>query len=121
MKKSFSILFLGIAVAVMAHVSTINWKTTNLELGKVKANEVKELSFTFTNTGDQPVTILEAKGSCGCTVVDFPKGEIKPGASATIKANFKSAKVGMFRKDVKVKTTESDEYTVLYFSGEVVE
>lgn len=121
MKKSFSIVFLGIAVAVMAHVSTISWTSTNLQLGEVKINELKELSFTFTNTGQEAVTILEAKGSCGCTVVDFPKGEIKPGASATIKANFKSAKVGAFRKDVKVKTTASEEYTLLYFSGEIVE
>ena len=121
MKKSISIIMLGIAVAAMAHVSSIKWKSTNLEIGEVKVNEVKALSFEFTNNGDQAVTILEAKGSCGCTVVDFPKGEIQPGEKATISANFKSAKVGVFKKNVKVRTTESEGYIQLAFSGEVVE
>ena len=121
MKKSISIIMLGIAVAAMAHVSSIKWKSTNLELGDVKVNELKELSFEFTNNGDEPVTILEAKGSCGCTVVDFPKEEILPGKTATISANFKSSKVGVFKKSVKVRTTESEEYTLLTFSGEVIE
>lgn len=121
MKHSISVIFLGIAVAVMAHTTSITWKSTNLELGAIKANQVKEMSFEFTNDGDTPITILEAKGSCGCTVLDVPKGEIQPGESASIAANFKTSKLGQFRKSVKVKTTASDEYTYLYFSGEVTE
>ena len=105
----------------MAHVAPIKWKATNLELGQVVKNETKELSFEFTNDGDEAVRILEAKGSCGCTVIDFSKDEIKSGETATIVANFKSSKVGVFKKSVKVKTTASDEYTQLWFSGEVVE
>lgn len=121
MKKSISIILLGIAVAAVAHVSSITWKTTTLELGTIKPNEVKELTFEFTNTGSEAVRILEAKSSCGCTVTDFTKEEIQPGESASIKANFKSGKVGAFRKSVQVKTTASDEYVQLYFSGEVAE
>lgn len=112
---------LGIAVAAVAHMNSIKWKSTSLEIGSVKAGELVELSFEFTNEGTSVVQILEAKGSCGCTVVDFPKDEISPGESATISANFKSSKPGQFRKSVKVKTTASEEYTQLYFNGEVVE
>ncbi|MEQ9231120.1 MAG: DUF1573 domain-containing protein [Cyclobacteriaceae bacterium] len=121
MKKSFSVIFLGIAVAVMAHMTSITWKSTSMDLGSVKQNEMKELSFEFTNSGDEPVRILEAKGSCGCTVVDFPKEEIAPGETASISANFKSAKIGQFNKKVTVKTTASDEPTYLNFTGEIVE
>ncbi|MCP4457634.1 MAG: DUF1573 domain-containing protein [Cytophagales bacterium] len=121
MKQTLSIVLLGIAVAVVAHVAPITWKTTSLELGQVEIGETKELSFEFTNEGDEPVRILEAKGSCGCTVVDFSKNEIKSGETATIQANFKSSKVGVFKKSVKVKTTASGEYTQLWFSGEVVD
>ena len=122
MKKSVSIVLLGIAVAVVASVApVITWKSTSLELGKVEKNVTKQLSFEFTNTGDEPVRILEAKGSCGCTVVDFSKDEIGSGETATIKADFKSSKVGVFKKSVKVKTTASDESVQLWFSGEVTE
>jgi hypothetical protein len=121
MKKSISIIMLGVVVAAMAHLSSINWKSTNLELGQVKVNEVKEFQFEFTNTGAEAVSIIEAKGSCGCTVVDFSKEEIQPGKTATVTASFSSSKVGVFKKSVKVKTTASDEYVNLTFSGEVVE
>lgn len=121
MKQSISIIMLGVAVAAIAHVSSITWKSMSLELGEVKVGEVKELAFEFTNDGTESVRILEAKGSCGCTVVDVPKEEIAPGESAQIKANFKASKPGQFRKSVKVKTTASDEYVQLHFSGEAVE
>lgn len=122
MKKSVSIVLLGIAVAVVASVApVITWKSTNLELGKIEKNVTKQLSFEFTNTGDEPVRILEAKGSCGCTVVDFSKDEIGAGETATITADFKSSKVGVFKKSVKVKTTASVESIQLWFSGEVIE
>ncbi len=112
---------LGVVVAAIAHVSSITWKSMNLDLGEIKVGEVKELSFEFTNNGAEAINILEAKGSCGCTVVDYPKDKIAPGESAQISANFKSSKPGQFRKSVKVKTTASDEYVQLYFSGEAVE
>ena len=121
MKHSISIIFLGLAVAAMAHFSVISWKTTNLEIGQVKSGELKELSFEFTNDGTEAIQILEARGFCGCTVVDFPKTSILPGASATIAANFKSSKTGQFKKKIKVRTSASEDYTYLYFNGVVVE
>ena len=112
---------LGIAVAVMASVSPIKWKSTSIDLGQVAKNEVKELSFEFTNETGAPITILEAKGSCGCTKVGYPQGAIAPGETASITANFSTGKVGAFKKNIRIKTSESEEYTYLYFTGEVVE
>ena len=121
MKKATSILFLGIAVAVMASISPLTWKTTTIDLGEVAKNEARALSFEFTNSSSSAVTILEAKGSCGCTNVEYPKTEIAPGATASITASFKSSKVGAFKKNIRIKTSESEAYTHLYFTGEVVE
>lgn len=121
MKRVTSILLLGIAVAVVAGVTPLKWKTTTIELGQVEKNEVKELNFEFTNTTAASVKIIEAKGSCGCTDVKFPESEIQPGETASVSASFRSGKVGTFKKNIRIKTSESDEYTYLYFTGEVVE
>ncbi len=121
MKKTVSILFLGIAVAVVAGISPLKWKATSINLGEVSVNEKKELSFEFTNTSDASITILEAKGSCGCTNVQFPREEIKSGETASITADFRSGKVGAFKKNIRIKTSENEGYTYLYFAGEVVE
>jgi len=121
MRKATFVVLLGIAVAVVAGMSSIKWKTTSIDLGQVAKNEMKDLEFEFTNVTGEPIKILEAKGSCGCTNVQFPKSEIRAGETASISANFRSGKVGAFKKNIRIKTSESNEYTYLYFKGEVVE
>lgn len=120
MKKVTFIVMLGIAVAAVAAVSPITWKETSLNLGQVEKNSSVPVEFEFTNSSEQEITILEAKGSCGCTNVSHPKTAIAPGESASITASFKSGKTGAFKKNIKIKTSASEEYTYLYFSGEVV-
>ncbi len=112
---------LGISVAVMASITSVSWKTTSIHLGEVQKNEVNELAFEFMNHSSEPIQIVEAKGSCGCTSVNYPKEAIQPGESAAITANFKSGKVGAFKKSIRITTSDSDEPTFLYFNGEVVE
>ena len=91
------LLMTGIAVAaVSAGTPTLEWASTEPELGEIKSNEQKEVWFTFSNTGDEVIRILEAKESCGCTVVEVPKAEIMPGSAATIKAIFTSFKIYKF-------------------------
>ncbi|WP_425389431.1 DUF1573 domain-containing protein [Ekhidna sp.] len=121
MKKATSILMLGIAVAVVASMTPLKWKTTSIDLGQVSKDEVAELTFEFTNNSNEDIRILEAKGSCGCTKIAYPETAIKAGESASISANFKSAKLGAFKKNIRIKTSNSEEYTYLHFKGEVVE
>lgn len=121
MRKATFIVMLGVAVAVMAGMSPIKWKTTSIDLGQIPRNEIQRLSFEFTNTTDQAIRIIDAKGSCGCTKVQFPKTEIAPGSSAAISANFSSGREGAFKKNIRIQTSESEQYTYLYFAGEVVE
>lgn len=111
---------LCIAAAAVAAVRPITWKETSLNIGTVQTNTSVPIAFEFTNTGDTDVTILEAKGSCGCTEVAYPKTSIAPGESASITASFRSGKEGTFQKNIKIKTSASADYTYLYFSGESV-
>jgi len=111
---------LGIAVAAVAAINPIEWKTTVLDIGEVKAGETQDLAFEFTNRSTVPVTILEAKGSCGCTNVVHPESEIAPGETASISAKFKSSSAGTFNKNIRIKTSASEEFTYLYFKGVVL-
>jgi len=120
MKKATVILFLGIAVAAVASVSSIKWKSTTLDLGEVKVGEVSKLSFEFTNSSDQPVYILDAKGSCGCTKIEFPREAIIPGETAFVSADFRSSKPGNFNKTIRIQTSESLTNTYLKFKGMAV-
>jgi hypothetical protein len=62
---------------------TYNW-------GKVMDGEKVTHVFKFKNTGKEPLIISNAKGSCGCTVPEWPKDAIAPGKSGEIKVIFDS-------------------------------
>lgn len=62
------------------------------DFGDIEQNTVNEKIFEFTNTGTEPLIISKAKGSCGCTVPDYPKEPINPGESGEIKVVFKPGK-----------------------------
>ena len=59
--------------------------------GEMIEGDVREHTFEFTNTGEIPLIISAAQGSCGCTVPDFPREPIAPGAKAEIHISFNSA------------------------------
>lgn len=61
-----------------------------VELGTVRKGDKKPMSFSFTNTGNQPIEI-ELVSSCECTTLDWPQGKIfKPGEKGMINAIFDS-------------------------------
>ena len=61
------------------------------DFGTIDEGEVVETVFTFTNTGSSDLIILNARGSCGCTVPDYPKDQpIAPGDSAEVTVKFDS-------------------------------
>jgi hypothetical protein len=62
------------------------------DFGRMKEGEKREYDFAFTNTGKEDLYIEDCKGSCGCTVPEWPKEPIKPGQSATINVKFDSDK-----------------------------
>jgi hypothetical protein len=55
------------------------------DFGVIDQNTTNPKVFTFTNTGSEPLLISNAKGSCGCTVPDYPREPIAPGETGDIK------------------------------------
>jgi len=48
----------------------------------------------FTNKGDEPLVITNAKGSCGCTVPTWPKEPIMPGETSEIEVRYATNRIG---------------------------
>ena len=86
-------------------------------------NAVQECTFTFTNVGDAPLIINQAVASCGCTVPQYTKTPIAPGAKGTIKVTYNGAgKIpGHFKKSITVRTNGAVEMTRLYVEGDMTE
>ena len=70
--------------------TTIEFEETEFDWGTIAQGDKVSYIFKFTNTGDEPLIIKDAKGSCGCTVPQWPKAPIEPGEAGEIKVVFNS-------------------------------
>ena len=68
----------------------VEWNKTEHDFGTIEQGDKVETIFTLTNVGKGDLIITNAKGSCGCTVPQYPKEAVKPGETAEIKVVFNS-------------------------------
>ena len=115
-----SALLLTVLVAMISPNALFHWSRVTHDFGRIQQGKPVMTEFGFTNTGELPLVINNAKGSCGCTGVDYPKAAILPGQSGTIKATFNAAAVGAFNKTVTVESNAEGGTQVLYVKGEVL-
>ena len=101
--------------------AVFNWTQTTFDFGKVKVNNPATHEFTFTNSGNIPLVISSVKASCGCTVADYSKDPIAPGAKGFVKATYNAASVGQFTKTVTVNANTAEGAVVLTIKGEVIQ
>ncbi len=107
MKKFLSLLLLAVC-GLMASAAgpAVEFPELVHDFGTIAENGgAVSHEFSFTNTGDAPLMIVNASASCGCTRPDFPKKPIKAGKSDRIKVTFLPAgRPGEFNKTVTIRT-----------------
>lgn len=109
----------GMTTASVENAGRFAWDQTSIDLGEIEKNSFQEAEFRFTNVGDAPLLIIEAKASCGCTVADFPKEAIGIGEQAAISVRYDAKGVGVFHKTVKIKANTQEDWIVLTLKGSV--
>lgn len=117
MKKIiFSLLFMmGASVAstnVMAQVDNgakIYFAKETHDYGTIKNGADGSCTFEFKNTGNAPLIISNAKGSCGCTVPTWPKEPIAPGAKGVIVVKYDTKRAGAINKSVTITSNAVNE------------
>ncbi|MGB1040311.1 MAG: DUF1573 domain-containing protein [Flavobacteriales bacterium] len=98
----------------------ISFKEMKHDFGKVLSTSANEHTFTFTNTGTEPLVITNAKGSCGCTVPEWPKEPILPGETGKIDVVYKpNGQNGPNSKQVTVTANTDPINTILTISGDI--
>ena len=90
------------------------------DFGKIPDTAPVETSFVVTNTGDKPLLITNAQGSCGCTVPDYPKDPIAPGESRDMKVSFNpNGKEGVNNKTVTITANTEPATTIINIKSDV--
>lgn len=115
MKYVYSLILLFVGVAVMAQQTQeaeldpkngpiITFTESVFDFGEIEQGEIVEHVFVFENTGNAPLIISNAKGSCGCTIPKYEKEvAIAPGETSEMLVRFNSrGKSGVQSKTVTV-------------------
>jgi len=77
--------------------------------------------FTVTNTGNEPLIISNAKGSCGCTVPKWSKEPIMPGETTVIDVKYATNRIGPINKSVTITSNAVNTPTkVIRIKGKVI-
>lgn len=100
----------------------IHFENTTLNLGHIKEDGGPvAVEFPFTNTGKDPLKIESARAQCGCSRAVYPKNEIAPGESGTIKVTYNPlGQPGGFTKVITVRCTGNPGKVSLKIRGTVV-
>ncbi len=94
----------------------------NYDFGYIKEEKgAVSHEFEFENVGDEPLIIVSATASCGCTRPEYPTKPIKPGKKGKIKVTFSPiGRPGPFRKEIRVKTNARNKVVRLHIEGSVI-
>ena len=98
----------------------MQFETIDHDFGTIAEGDVVEYKYKFKNTGEAPLIIQSAQGSCGCTVPEWSKEPIAVGAEGFVTAKFDSkGKPNMQNKTVTVTANTWPKQTVLRFKAMV--
>lgn len=83
--------------------TTVKVEKASIQLGAIQQGESKEVIFQLTNTGSQPLIILDAATTCGCARPSFDKHPAKPGETLQVKVIMTPKDKGFFDETITVK------------------
>lgn len=84
-------------------LAVISFDKMEHDFGAIEQGTPQETVFAFTNQGEAPLIITDAKASCGCTVPQWPKDKpIAPGETGEMTVKFNGSGNGAVTKTITV-------------------
>ena len=109
-------------VVINYNAPEIKFETEVIDLGTFMQYDdpSSQCEFIFTNTGKEPLIISKAKGSCGCTVPEWPKEPIMSGETGLIKVNYDEKRVGSFNKSITITSNAKNSPQIIKIKGKII-
>ena len=93
----------------------------SINFGEIIQGEKIDLEFKIKNTGNGDLIISNARASCGCTQLKYPKEVIKQGNVESINVTFDSKnKIGVQKKNITLMTNATPNIKILTIEGMVL-
>jgi hypothetical protein len=90
----------------------LSFEKTRLDLNVAPGTKALDASYAFTNTGSNPVKVLDILSSCGCTVPELTQRNYGPGEAGVLKVKFEIGdRQGLQSKTITLRT-DAGEYAL---------
>ncbi len=99
----------------------ITFDKTTHDYGKIEKGSEGVCTFTFKNTGTEPLILTNVAPSCGCTSPEWTKEPVLKGKTGVIKVKYNTQSVSPFSKYISVQSNAKNGTIQLNIKGEVVE
>lgn len=118
------VMMVGVYVGAAFPQGRLTLMSDEIDMGSFEATEIREGQVTVRNDGGAPVVIVKVTTDCGCTVPSYPRSEIAPGDTATIKVRFdgQGREPGNFKKVVRISSKSDDSRlrNLLFVKGKIL-
>jgi hypothetical protein len=112
--------YAGLPSIILKDTTSVQFAETEFKFGTITEGDKVQHTFKIQNTGTKPLIIANAWGSCGCTVPEYPKDPIAPGAESEVKVTFNSTgKKGEQHKSVTMQMNTLKHNEEVFLSGTV--
>ena len=120
--NSINIITAQEQITINYNAPIITFETELIDLGTFMQYDdpSSKCEFVFTNTGKEPLIISKAKGSCGCTVPNWPKEPIMSGESGVIQVNYDEKRVGSFNKSITITSNAKNSPQIIKVKGKIL-
>lgn len=106
---------------VKGDITTMKFDKETHNFGTINEGQKYSTVFKVKNTGDKPLFISDAIGSCGCTVPEYSKEPIAPNQEGEMKVTFDAkGKEGEQQKTVTIVTNTKPSKTTLFITAKVI-
>lgn len=121
MKKLLFTSFLISVFTIAFSQPKLEFDETTHNFGAIEETTgLAKTTFTFTNAGDKPVLVENARASCGCTTPVWSKEPVPPGQKGTIEVAYNPKnRPGAFNKSITIYSNAEPKITQLMIRGTV--
>lgn len=99
----------------------IKFTSDTHDYGTINKGADGNCSFTFTNTGKEPLILSNVRSSCGCTTPSWTKDPVLPGKSGKIDVHYDTNRLGQISKSITVTSNAKSSTVVLMIKGNVID
>ena len=117
--SSFLLFMVACSSPVTRNDAVIRFNGQEYDFGTIPLKEEVRYGFEFSNPGKTPLVISNVKTSCGCTIPEWPRKPVKPGAKGEIKVAYDAASPGVFHKTITVYFNGKGSPVLLSIKGQV--